>query len=233
MNSSKHGHISDDLVYCIDSNYYELMRYTTMSGGGCGQLNTYPLASGFVMRFKDTLILHNVKAGFNTKVKVTDTTLRVVQGFEWFKEIVFRGYGNEWRKDKWRDSIAVRYDNDYLKRSTTIDSLLFSAGKQQDSITRYAFEEGIYSESYTGVVLSPEDSTTLHVDFHGSSYTYKLGASLMSRGQWERVGNYIVFKDETLNAYFITELVGDNRFRTDIFPLAHFPIVFALYKRGR
>lgn len=218
----------ETLSFKIGVNYYELNSNSTMSGGGCAQMVTEQLSHGFVIRHKNTVILHDVRGCYNMKVEITDSSLIVIKGFEAFKNINF-AWGGKYSQEKFFDSFNVKHFDDNLNRKTTLDSVLFNSDISLNSndTSLYKFSTGFYAIAYNDTKPTA-DSNYLHLLFDNNIYKYKLGELLLTEGVWKRKGDYILLKDHTLNSYFILRMVGNNRMITEVFPYANLNLTFAL-----
>ncbi len=226
--SSDFGFRSESKHYAfnISDGYYELNNTYGWSGGGCGQMYTEAISYGFALRSADTILLHDVRGGYNIRVIVTDTTLKVLDGFEGLKKMVFTG-GGKANHTGFMVRLFMKNPDEYLSRKTSLDSMLFSGGVEDNKPT-HKFSEGLYvgglPEHYKGWPLVNPDSVGLHVAFTKQEYQYKDGSILLTKGEWRRKGRYILLNDHTLNAYFILRLIGDNKFTTEVFPFANYDL---------
>lgn len=215
-----------DYLFIINGGYFELNRRTTTRSGWCAQLYTESISYGFALHTADTILLHDAKAGYNMKVLVTDTTLKVLDGFEGMKDIVFTGYGSSVNND-FMVRFYMKKPNEYLSRRTGLDSMLFSGDVENDELS-YGFSGGLYvsglPEYYKSWPKLNPDSVGSHMIFTKNKYEYKDGSVLLTKGEWRRRGNYILLNDHTLKAYFILKLTGNNKFVTEVFPFANYSL---------
>lgn len=217
---------SRDYTFEISNGYYELNSIYNWNGSGCAQIYTESISYGFALRIADTILLHDAMAGYNMKVLVTDTTLKVLDGFEGMKDIVFTGYGSSVNND-FMVRFYMKKPNEYLSRRTGLDSMLFSGDVENDELS-YRFSGGLYvsglPEYYKSWPKLNPDSVGSHMIFTKNKYEYKDGSVLLTKGEWRRRGDYILLNDHTLKAYFILKLTGNNKFVTEVFPFANYSL---------
>lgn len=215
-----------DYLFIINGGYFELNRRTTTRSGWCAQMYSESISYGFALRTADTILLHDAKAGYNMKVLVTDTTLKVLDGFEGMKQMIFTGYGSPGNTD-FMVRLYVKEPDEYLSRKASLDSMLFSGDVEHDK-PLHKFSAGLYvsglPEYYKGWPDVNPDSVGSHIIFTKDKYEYKDGAVLLTKGEWRRRDDYILLNDHTLKAFFILKLTGNNKFVTEVFPFANYDL---------
>lgn len=227
-----HSYTSYSFWINIADDYYQIESEISTGGGGCGMFMPVMISYGFVMRSHDTLVLRDVRCGYNMMVIVTDTTLQVLKGYEYFKQIPFARHDDTYEIPEWYRELCVTYQEELLNRKSLLDSLLYLSalpGKKDLHDSGFHFQPGLYGEeshSYKDGVkyLDTTSDYGAGLLFTDSTYKYSYQAKLFSTGEWRKWNNYILLKDHMLNTYFVLRLTGDNKFTTEVFPFANYSL---------
>lgn len=167
------------------------------------------LSSGIIIENDSIIILHDLQALYNSKIKVVDTVLKVIEGFEDFKNLLFISYDTmSWNINT---SLSIHKSenlNQNLKKKSHSDSLLFSIASDKYAINNknFQFNIGEYRQDWVSIT------------FTGNEYAYHFKEYLLTKGKWRRLGDYIILDDLTLKSNFFLELIDDNELTTKTFP---------------
>lgn len=156
---------------------------------------------GMVKQFGDTVVLHDITGNYKMKAIRTDTTLRIIQGFEYLKSITLKGDG---KMDYYPRFNFDSFYNMYLSHNKPV----------YDNDSNYLFKIGTYGHGY------PE-GLGLHLIFSNYSYQYRDDSLLLTKGTWQRIGNLILLDDQTLNTHFILRLNGNSKLTAESFPYTY------------
>lgn len=192
---------------------YELSYTIAYNDRSCMPSSSENISMGIFLKNYDTLILHDLHLGYNMKVVVTDTTLRVLEGFEAMKDVVFLNkYGSKYASLLHNRRLLLDQP-EVMAHHTWYLSKFFSAG---DSVL-YKFMPGKY---YNDIIKSKEGRFS--VMFTDEEYRFYVGEQLLTTGKWYRKDNFIMLKDETLQVRFMFSITDDNKIKPEAFPYKYY-----------
>lgn len=200
----------------LDNDIYDIS--CTVYTGHSGLI--LPLSIGLTIQDKDTLLLIDVANGYSMKaIYSSEKTLTIISGYEALRGMIF-DYRTTNKSLDFTKKIVLKKKEDFLKNSSFCDSLLYNL----KTINKKNVDTGLYVYSVKSDTVYFEN-----IRLGKSRYQYRFNNVILSEGTWRVFNGYILFKDETLNAYFSAKIEGENEFTTIKFPSA-LPITLKLLK---
>lgn len=198
--------------YIISNSYHE--------PGTCSVLNTY-ISLGSFKQKGDTVVLRDTIEKYTMRLFIKDSNLYFMNGYEFMIGMQFEETSYTPNLDfDMMYNYAYHFESD--QKTTRQNSLLQKIFT--DTVTTiYTLDTGTYIQCYNWYINS--EKTIQFVEFgyrvllSPHSYKFYLENKLLTTGTWKRKGNYILFKDRTLNTTLIATLNKNNCFAPNTFPV--------------